>query len=311
MKKASYNLIAEKLEGEKLIAFDIGSKGGVYSFSKLQKFIDYYGFEPNHAEFEKLKPTDEIKYFPIAIGAKPGHKDFNITHHSSYSSFLKLDELNFEKHFGLMKDYKMWKKGMQIEKTISVEVQTLNNVLRENTIDSIDFLKLDTQGTELEILKGANNLLNVSRLGVLFCEFNFMKIYKKQNSFSELDLYLRQFDYECIDCRFYPNAIRRLHKGSIMKKIYDQPRYSVGGDAVIVPQIESSKLDQKSMFKIGLLLAELGYISVSHRFFRECNLTEIEIQTILKYMRTFSIKKLGIELIPPFIYEILKSVVKK
>lgn len=306
MKNALNNLIAEKLEKEKLIAFDIGSKGGVYSFSRIQKFIDYYGFEPNQEEFEKLIPTNDIKYFPVALGASPGHRDFNITRHSSYSSFLKLDEVNFEKHFGMMKDYDKWERGMQIEKTIPVEVQTLDNLLLENKIDRIDFLKLDTQGTELEIMKGALNALDKNQLGVIYSEFNFIKIYQNQNSFSELDLYLRQFNYECIDCRFYPNAFHQLNIGLTKKKVYDQPRYSVGGDAVFVPQIESSDLDQKSMFKIGLLMAELGYVSMAYRFFHECKLTDKDIQTILKYTHKFSIKKFGIELVPPVLYKLFK-----
>jgi len=307
MNKMINDIISKNLEGEKITAFDIGAKGGVLNLKKIKDHLTYFGFEPNQKEFNKLVQSNEVTYFPFALGGTNGKENFHITKHSSYSSFLQLDQQNFEKHFGLMKDYKIWKEGMEIEKTISINVHTLDHVLSDMNMNRIDFLKLDTQGTELEIMKGAKNSLTNHKIGVIFAEFNFLKIYKNQNSFSELDIYLNQLGYECIDCRFYPNSVKQLN---LSNKIYDYPRYSSGGDAVFIPKLEHSDLAQKDIFKIGLIVAQLGYLSVAKKLFKQCQLNENEIQVLFKYMHTFSLKKIGIELVPPFIYKLIKTIIK-
>lgn len=308
MKKVINDIISKNLEGEKITAFDIGAKGGVLNLNKIKEHLNYYGFEPNQEEFNKLVQSNDITYFPFALGGTNGKENFHITKHSSYSSFLQLDQANFEKHFGLMKDYNTWKEGMEIEKTSSIDVHTLDTVLSDMNMDRIDFLKLDTQGTELEIMKGAKNSLANNKIGVIFAEFNFLKIYKNQNSFSELDIYLNQLGYECIDCRFYPNSVQRLN---LSNKLYDYPRYSSGGDAVFIPKVENSDIAQREIFKIGLIVAQLGYLSVAKKLLKQCQLNENDIQILFKYMHTFSLKKMGKEIVPPFMYKIIKALLRK
>jgi hypothetical protein len=105
MNNTAIKLILKNLEGQQLTAFDVGAKGGVLLFPKLEEFFNFYGFEPNIEEFNQLKNKNNITYFPFAFGKNSGIKNFNITKDASYSSFLKVDNSNFKKHFGLMKDY--------------------------------------------------------------------------------------------------------------------------------------------------------------------------------------------------------------
>ncbi len=309
MENKAINLILKKLEGDKLTGFDIGAKGGVFLIPKLKNFFDFYGFEPNVEEFNRLKNSKNTTYFPFAIGEYSRNKKFYITKHASYSSFLKLDHINFKKHFGLMKDYPKWRDDMQIKKTVSVEVSTIDNLLSEQNIDQIDFLKLDTQGTELEILKGAHNSLVNHKIGVIFSEFSFIKCYANQNSFSELEIYLKKYNYECIDCRFYPNATKNINP-LFRNKIYENSRYSVGGDAIFIPKIENTNLSRNSIFKIALIIANLGYYSVANTFFNSCKLSEIEINELLKYSNKFNTKELAMDMLPPFIIRMVKSLTK-
>jgi FkbM family methyltransferase len=56
---------------------------------------------------------------------------------------------------------------------INVKVSTIDIFCRENRIDYIDFLKIDTEGMELKILKGAEHLLRSGSIKVIQFEYGF------------------------------------------------------------------------------------------------------------------------------------------
>ena len=310
MKKTAIKSIDQYLKGSRINAFDVGAKGGVFALEKIRPFVDYFGFEPNPDEFGKLDQAAHIQYFPFALGDQNGVRNFNITRHPSYSSFLQLDDQNFEKHFGLMKDAHLWKAGMEIERTVPVDVRTIDHILEDYQIDRIDFLKLDTQGTELNILEGAKTALTKKQIGVIFSEFSFIKTYKGQNSFSELDQYLNQSGYECMDCRFYPDSVQKPGFRPFGKKIYDPSRFSIGGDAVFIPRTDQVDFDEKSRFKTGLILAQLGYLSVAKNMLAASGLAEFEIQVLLKYFLPAVFRNWMIDLVPPSVYRCMKTMMK-
>jgi hypothetical protein len=49
----------------------------------------------------------------------------------------------------------------------------------ENKIDRIDFMKIDVEGHEFEVLKGAVNMINDSRVSMIQFEFNEFNIFSK------------------------------------------------------------------------------------------------------------------------------------
>jgi len=54
-----------------------------------------------------------------------------------------------------------------------------------------EFLKLDTQGTEFEILQGARRTLR-ERTVAIFAEVEFCQIYRQQKLFSDIEVFLRR-----------------------------------------------------------------------------------------------------------------------
>lgn len=92
----------------------------------------------------------------------------------------------------------------------------------QNELDFIDFIKLDTQGTEQEILKSAADKLKDKRIGLIYSEVTFIEAYKNQNLFSDPEIYLRKHGYEFIDCKYYPASFDtfKLRLGS---KIFENP----------------------------------------------------------------------------------------
>jgi hypothetical protein len=64
----------------------------------------------------------------------------------------------------------------------------------------VDFIKLDTQGSEMAILEGAAAVLKNSVFG-LEVEVAFTMIYKDEPLFADVDLFIRQYGFDLIDLR--------------------------------------------------------------------------------------------------------------
>ncbi len=59
---------------------------------------------------------------------------------------------------------------------VNVIFTTLNKFTEEYNIDQIDFLKVDVQGAEYKVLKGAENLLKLGRIRKIYMELHTMEL---------------------------------------------------------------------------------------------------------------------------------------
>jgi FkbM family methyltransferase len=91
------------------------------------------------------------------------------------------------------------------EKFLEVEANTLDNILNENNVQRVNWIKIDVEGAELEVLKGAVNTLSSNKDLTLLIEVhgdaNYWPILK---IFEE---YKFQIDYEM---KYYPNNDRHI-----------------------------------------------------------------------------------------------------
>jgi len=101
-----------------------------------------------------------------------------------------------------------------------------------------DFMKIDVQGYELKVLKGAESSLN-ELLG-LEIEITFFEIYKNQCSFGEIDDYLLKHDFEFIDFTSLTRWERDTPKNTL--------GICMGGDALYLktPEFVFSKYKEDS-----------------------------------------------------------------
>jgi FkbM family methyltransferase len=60
---------------------------------------------------------------------------------------------------------------------LEVEANTLDNILDENNITEVNWIKIDVEGAELEVLKGAVNTLSSNKNITLVVEIHGMEIY--------------------------------------------------------------------------------------------------------------------------------------
>ena len=80
--------------------------------------------------------------------------------------------------------------SVYISKKITVKTNTMKNIIIEKNINmnNYDFINIDTQGSELEILKGFEEYLD--NIKYIYAEINVKKLYKDIALLSELDDYL-------------------------------------------------------------------------------------------------------------------------
>jgi FkbM family methyltransferase len=145
------------------IFFDVGANRGAYAnyLHTLVPGARIYAFEPHPKSFELLVEgarSDKIVTVNKALSDEPGHLklyDFS-DHDGSTQASLSQDAV------------KLFSSGV-VEH--AVECTTLDIFMRESSIERIDFLKVDTEGFDLRVLKGASSALADNRVRVIQFEF--------------------------------------------------------------------------------------------------------------------------------------------
>jgi FkbM family methyltransferase len=185
------NLILKLLGKNKIVALDVGAQGGFLNNSLFDKkyniFFDAILVEPIQSEAEKLLKknykviskglwSSNCKKKLYVLGDRPGSSSMYKPDKDSY------DLYNYKKNnFSLF----------NISKEINVECTTIKDSLSELSVDNLDFLKVDTQGAELEILKG----LGEYRPLMMKIEAQVVPMYKDVPNWTKLTNYLYNINY--------------------------------------------------------------------------------------------------------------------
>ena len=170
---------------------DIGAFHGDISvkLSKLFPSAKIYSFEPYSRSFEILrtKGLQNSNIIPIncALSSSNGEFNLHINAQDSANSLSPTGEMG--------KKYQSWQ--TETVSTEIVQVLTLDSWGKRNSLKEIEVLKLDVQGFELSVLKGAQDYLE-SSVRLIYTEIEFVKIYKDNCLYFELEDFLRQHDFE-------------------------------------------------------------------------------------------------------------------
>jgi len=199
------NLISDLLKNEKIISLDVGAQGGFNSDkffpAKYNCFFKDILIEPINAEAEKLKHNKFI--INKGLWSKKEKKKLNILENRlGSSSMYEPDEELFDLHDLKKKDYENYK----VTSSVEIECDTLTNQLKELEINKLDYLKIDTQGAELEILKGIGEY----RPLLIKVEAHFFSMYKNVPSWNKLVSFLYDLNYTLIDFKGIGNHSTRI-----------------------------------------------------------------------------------------------------
>lgn len=157
------------------VVFDVGANVGQTVTRMRSRFpgCTLHSFEPSPASFHRLMSNcagiADVHLWNFALGSSRGEKRFLENFRSDMSSFLPLGESGW---------------GEVINET-SVLVDTVDAFCAENEIQRIDILKSDTQGYDLEVLKGAQDMMASKRISLIYFEVIFSDMYRGIGSFSE------------------------------------------------------------------------------------------------------------------------------
>ena len=177
-------------EGVALIA-DVG--GGTATtaslFSKHFPNQDIYVFEPIKTNFQEIQKaaarTNRWQLVNKAVGSQVGTTEINISERITASSLLEMDS-NIGGVYGDL---------LKTQRKETIEITTLDATLPSNK--PVDILKMDVQGFEMEVLKGAEKTLLRTKIIVL--EINNHDGYRGGPTYFEIDAYLRQRNFQLFD----------------------------------------------------------------------------------------------------------------
>ena len=239
----------------KIVIVDVGARRGFEEhWSVYKNQIKKIGYEPDVIECERLNKgllESQSQYYPIALDRKKGKRKFSITKYPSSCGF-------YPPNMDIMQRFVESEQNLSVSKTIELETINLDLFINDNDIEHVDFIKLDTEGSELDIIKGAVEIINKTVLGIIV-EVGFFDMHVEQPVFSEVDSYLRSIDFRLFDLDIYHIRKTSLPKLSSINVpgSFGPKGQIVTGDALYlrdgVNEINSSQLSQKNWNEIRIL----------------------------------------------------------
>jgi FkbM family methyltransferase len=196
------------LTREKLTIHHIGGMNGARCFPIIncfEKDIINVLYEANEEEIEGIYDRNkslpsELHVIPFCIWKCEEKISFNLMKDRHASSIFQLDPKykDYTSTHTPSHDYQLGD-AFQTDKTIEVNAYSLDYLYETGQMKTppIDFLSLDTQGSEFDILSGAKSCLD-EVLGVM-TEVEMLKVYNGQKTFGDISNFLTSIDFYMIN----------------------------------------------------------------------------------------------------------------
>ena len=200
------NIIKKKLNDKKILALDVGAQGGFNSDNFFPKkyniFFEPILVEPIKNEAKKLKVNNKYVIDHGIWSKQTKKKIYILSNRLGSSSMYQPEPSYFSVHGIKKKDYKNY----EITETVEIECNSLDASLKNLKIEQLDYLKIDTQGAELEILSG----IGAYRPLLIKVEAHIFSMYKEVPCWSELLNYLHKLNYIVIDWKSIGSHTTRI-----------------------------------------------------------------------------------------------------
>lgn len=183
------SLIAKLPQGFEIVLADIGSAGGLHGrWQAARPVVSGVLFEPREGGQVRREGRDTI--YPIGLGEAEGMARLNLTALVNMSSTLRPNA-------SLLQSFAKKGKHTEITGTIDMQVDTLDAIAVRDAL-RIDAIKVDTQGSELGILKGARRCLHASVV-MAEVEVSFFHRYEGQALLGDIVSFMADQGFELID----------------------------------------------------------------------------------------------------------------
>ena len=177
-------LVCDLMQGKKCF-YDVGANIGWYSLniSKKNKNASIYSFEPIKKTYEylvkniKLNNFQNIKAYNFGLSNKKGSFSFYFYPEGSGNASMR----DLSKRDTVTK--------------LNCKLKVMDNFRKENR-HCVDFIKIDTEGSELLVLNGAKKILSEDK-PIIFSEI--LRKWAKEFNYKANDvlIFLRNYGYNC------------------------------------------------------------------------------------------------------------------
>lgn len=245
------------LDQNNLCIVDVGAAGGIHNrWSLFHPFVKGILFEPNKNEYKKLINISDPNSLIInsALAGTKRRIEFYLTQKQECSSCY-VPNTEFLSLFDNADRF-------NILQTSSIEVDTLTSQLNKKNITEVDFIKIDTQGSELDILEGGLDFL--SRAVGIEVEMEFVEVYKGQPLFDEVHSFLTRNGFNLFDIkRYYWKRKNEPHSTNTGQLIFGDGLYYRSPENVL--SIED--IDEKKAIRAIYVYIAYGYYDLARNLY--------------------------------------------
>ena len=174
------------------LIFDVGANTGRAArlFSGIFPGSPIWSFEPGAEAFKELSDAEDLRHvkkFNMALSDSDGSATLHIFYGSQLNSLLP-HEAAGQRH-----DPELIPQG-----TTQVQTMRLDTFCERQHVSKIEILKLDTQGFELHVLRGAERLLRSGAINLIYLEVHFVPVYQGQPAIADIFRVMSQFGFGLI-----------------------------------------------------------------------------------------------------------------
>jgi FkbM family methyltransferase len=195
--------------------FDVGAHVGVTALQFSDFFPDatVFAFEPSSRNFMEMKRNlvgkPDVRCHQIGFGATVGSAELTLD--PEHPSMARI--------------------GGSVGTRETICIETIDNFCSVHSVDTVDILKLDTEGYELEVLSGAAKMLSESRIGVIKVECGVNPDITYHLSLEDVCRFLHPLGYRL--CGLYEQwedvfdptpALRRVDAAFVSARVIEQAR---------------------------------------------------------------------------------------
>ena len=145
------------------------------------------------------------KAFYIHYKFEGTKKTLNIASHSGNSSFF---EVKKKSNWLKLRSQQLGiDEENYISKKIEVGLETVDSYCKNNSVNRIDIMKIDTQLYEEQVLKGSENMIKNEKIDAIEIEIVFSSAYEKYVCFSDIEKYLLPHNYRFSGINLHNNNL--------------------------------------------------------------------------------------------------------
>ena len=275
------------------IVVDVGARNGLWtlppSYARQARLI---GFEPNPEEFAKLAghKTDadkvlagfrqkrpffkEERYFPYALWDRDETRTLFVTRGAGATSLMGTTHAKLKNHFQVRpgadpaKQKNVYETVFHVEETCELACRRLDSLMSPG--EKIDFLKLDVEGAELRVLRGATGLLDLRSVLFIETEFQLFPYYEEHPLLGHQHVFLAERGFRLLDLQL---DHARQRRGRAALPLHNERAPLAAGDAFLCLDPDSAiTMHPHDLHRLAAVSLAFGFSSWSLSLLRDAKL---------------------------------------